>query len=156
MKTDLKKTLGGRDSSLSVLKAVFIIAILIIICIVGVYVSSKSESISLKTTDSEISIQSFLVRIVYSGPWNGTYFGWQGSNTLIAHSTVNGAGPTNRTISFKGNIYSGVRFDIFVQKDDGSSGNLSLYASTDTGSLSRTNSTTLPYGVVFVGIGVIS
>jgi hypothetical protein len=151
------KRIRFRTNSISRVAAVSLVAAILVIALTTITFAERYYG-KLGQTDAslqEISIYNFNVEVVYLASWNGTYFGWQGSHTLIAHSSLSGYGPRNETISLKGNVYAGIRLDLTVQKDDASRSNLTVYVSGPQGSGSVSNSTNLQFGEVFIGIGVI-
>jgi hypothetical protein len=136
--------------------AVLIVSIIAISLAIFVFtVRTEDQTGTTDTNSPVISFISFRVEVVYSASWNATYYGWQGANTLIANSTLSGTGKSNLTIVLKGNAYAGIRLDLTVQKDDSSNSKLVVYVSTMRDPQPFTNSTALPFGKVFLGIGVV-
>ncbi len=110
-------------------------------------------------TTSELTLiasEPFELQVFYDGGWNAFCIGWQGSNTVIANSTFTGYGSANRTITLTGNVYAGMRLDVTIQKEDNSSATLQADIIAPHNTRTVENSTNLPYGQIFLGIGVLS
>jgi hypothetical protein len=93
------------------------------------------------------------IEIIYSASWNGSYSYASGSlNHLVP---LSGTGQKNVSITFVGNIFSGIHYQVAFQKNDSSSGTLTVSVTSDVLG-SQTHSNSSAFGIVEFGQGVIS
>jgi hypothetical protein len=142
--------------SISKIVAISFLGMILVTFLAGLVLMNRVHNESSTTSLEEVSTFNFDVEIIYSSSWNATYYGWEGAHTLIANSTLKGSGSMNETISLSGNIYDGIRLDLTVQKADSTQLKMIVYVFGPRGAGTFSNSTSIPFGRVFIGIGVIA